>query len=77
MADVGEDNPVVQQYKKDIEEYFSTRHDDYADMFNFIRALNVMQAKVQDQLNKHVTKVFDEDNERLTKLNQIEKIVKG
>jgi hypothetical protein len=76
MADVGENNPVVKGYLKDLEEYFATRHDDYADMLNFIRALNVMSAKVQDQLNEHITEVFDEHNEKITQLNQIERIIK-
>ena len=76
MADVGENNPVVQSYLKELEKYYAVSHDDYADMFNFLRALNVMSAKVQDQLNKHVTEVFDHDNKRLTKLNKIERIIK-
>ena len=76
MADVGENNPVVQSYLKDLKEYYATRHDDYADMLNFLRALNLMSAEVQDQVNEHITEIFDDNNKELTKLNQIKKILK-
>ncbi len=53
MADVGENNPVVKEYLKDIEEYYSTRHDDYADMLNILDALNRVKESVKETIREH------------------------